>query len=147
MVSLVSGSIPEGLTIHSNQGISGIPTQTGCSHSSLIEVMRGSEIDRITILFTLITPISSFYYPQSSYSLLSESFSITPFINGDNPSFSITSGSLPSGLSLNLDTGVISGIPSQSVSSHSVTIKATNEVSFISFSIRSEEHTSELQSL
>ena len=133
VVSLVSGSIPEGLTIHSNQGISGIPTQTDCSYSSLIEVMRGSEIDRIIILFTLITPISSFYYPQSSYSLLSEPFSITPFINGDNPSFSITSGSLPSGLSLNPDTGVISGIPSQSVSSQSVTIKATNEVSSLSF--------------
>ncbi|KNB41313.1 hypothetical protein JH06_5807 [Blastocystis sp. subtype 4] len=76
-------------------------------------------------------PITSFSYPQSSFALSkNDPFSITPTVIRDQLSFSIISGSLPIGLSLNSSTGIISGIPSQSVSSQSVTIKAFNDSLF-----------------
>ena len=79
---------------------------------------------------------SSLNYNQTVYIIPSNTYFITiPTCQGDDLSFSITSGSLPIGLSLNSITGMISGSPSQSVSSRSVTIKAFNQVSDQSFSL------------
>ena len=89
-----------------------------------------------SLSFTILQSISSFSYPQSSFVLAkNSSFSVTPSITGDDLSFSITSGSLPTGLTLNESTGVILGIPSQLVVSQSITIKASNQVSDQSFSL------------
>ena len=72
--------------------------------------MSGTAIETVVLSFTVITPISSFSYPRTSYALtLNNSFSITPTINGDQISFSITSGSLHIGLSLSLSSGITSG--------------------------------------
>ena len=136
-ISIVSGSLPIGLSINPSTGvISGSPSQLLSSQSVTIEAMSGTAIETVVLSFTVITPISSFSYPQSSYVLSRDDpVSIIPSINGDELSFSIISGSLPTGLSLNPSNGMISGIPSQSVSSQSVTIKAFNEVSDQSFSL------------
>ena len=135
--SIISGSLPIGLSLNSSTGIiSGIPSQSVSSQSVTIEAMSGTAIQTVVLSFTVIIPISSFSYLQSSYVLSKyHPFSITPSVNGDQLSFSIISGSLPIGLSLNQSTGMISGIPSQSVSSQSVTIKAFNQVSDQSFSL------------
>ena len=83
-----------------------------------------------SLSFTVITSLTSFSYPKDSYTIaLGESYSVSPSIQGTSPSFSIISGSLPTGLSLNPSTGIISGIPSQFVLSQSVTIEALNAVS------------------
>ena len=136
-ISIVSGSLPIGLSINPSTGvISGSPSQLLSSQSVTIEAMSGTAIETVVLSFTVITPISSFSYPQSSYVLSRDDpVSIIPTVNGDELSFSISSGSLPIGLSLNSTTGMISGTPSQSVSSQSVTIKAFNQVSDQSFSL------------
>ena len=127
-ISIVSGSLPIGLSINPSTGvISGSPSQLLSSQSVTIEAMSGTAIETVVLSFTVITPISSFSYPQSSYVLSRDDpVSIIPTVNGDELSFSITSGSLPIGLSLNSSTGIISGIPSQAMSSQSVTINALN---------------------
>ena len=136
-ISIVSGSLPIGLSINPSTGvISGSPSQLLSSQSVTIEAMSGTAIETVVLSFTVITPISSFSYSQSSYVLSRDDpVSIIPTVNGDELSFSIISGSLPIDLSLNPSTGMISGTPSQSVSSQSVTIKAFNQVSDQSFSL------------
>ena len=78
---------------------------------------------------------------QSTVSLPSISYSGSPFLftkdtaitelvptntGGAASSWSITSGSLPSGLAFSTSTGVISGTPDTVTSSNSITIEATN---------------------
>ncbi|KAK8791174.1 hypothetical protein WA171_002123 [Blastocystis sp. BT1] len=130
-ISIVSGSLPIGLSINPSTGvISGSPSQLLSSQSVTIEAVSGTAIETVVLSFTVITPISSFSYPQSSYFLTkNHPFSIIPTVDGDEVSFSITSGSLPTGLSFNPSNGVISGTPSQFVVSQSVTISASNKVS------------------
>ena len=75
-------------------------------------------------------------YPQSTYIIpRNHSFSSSPIITGDTPVYSIESGELPPGLSLNSDSGVISGSPSQSITTQNVIIKAENPVSDQSFTL------------
>ena len=106
------------------------------SQSVTINALNQVSNQSFSLSFTVLTPISSFNYSQSSFALTKdESFSIIPIVNGDELSFSIISGSLPIGLSLNSTTGMIYGIPSQSIISQSVTIEAFNEVSDQSFSL------------
>ena len=87
-----------------------------------------------TYQFT-ITEVSTFTYPYSSIILVkNKPFSITPSISGTTNSFSVSSGSLPSGLSLNSNTGVISGTPTN-VNSYSATIKAISHINYKTFSL------------
>ena len=131
IISVVSGSLPSGLSIDSSSGIiSGSPSQTVSYQPVAVSGMSGTAIQTIVLLFTVLIPISSFSYPKSSYLLSNdEYYSVSPIIEGTNPVYSITSGSLPSGLSIDSLSGIISGTPSQSVSSYLVTIKAYNQLS------------------
>lgn len=60
--------------------------------------------------------------------------SIQPVYVGGPCTFSISSGSLPSGLSINSSTGVISGIPSITSSQQTITVKAENAVGQLTYS-------------
>ncbi|KAK8797782.1 hypothetical protein WA171_005313 [Blastocystis sp. BT1] len=129
-ISTVSGSLPNGLSINPSTGvISGSPSQLLSSQSVTIEAMSGTAIETVVLSFTVITPVTSFSYPDSTYVLTKDDpFSISPTVIGDDLSFSVVSGFLPIGLSFNPSNGMISGTPSQSVSSQPVTIKAFNQV-------------------
>ena len=85
---------------------------------------------KVVLTFTVLLPLSAFSYPQSTYILpRSQSFSDTPLITGDVPVYSIESGELPPGLTLDSVNGMIYGSPSQSVTDQNVVIKAENAVS------------------
>ena len=56
---------------------------------------------KVVLRFTVLLPLSAFSYPQSTYILRrSQSFSDTPLMSGDVRVYSIKSGELPAGLSL-----------------------------------------------
>ena len=79
-ISIVSGSLPIGLSINPSTGvISGSPSQLLSSQSVTIEAMSGTAIQTVVLSFTVITPISSFSYSQSSYVISkNHPFSIFP---------------------------------------------------------------------
>ena len=135
-ISIVSGSLPIGLSINPSTGvISGSPSQLLSSQSVTIEAMSGTAIQTVVLSFTVITPISSFNYSQSSYVLSRDDpVSIIPTVDGDQLSFSVSSGSLPIGLSINSSIGIISGTPLSSIPLTN-TIQASNQVGSTQFTI------------
>ena len=135
-ISIVSGSLPIGLSINPSTGvISGSPSQLLSSQSVTIEAMSGTAIETVVLSFTVITPISSFSYSQSSYVLSRDDpVSIIPTVDGDQLSFSVSSGSLPIGLSINSSIGIISGTPLSSIPLTN-TIQASNQVGSTQFTI------------
>ena len=140
--SISSGSLPTGLSLNSTTGlISGIPSQSVLSQSVTIIAFNVVSDQSFSLSFTVLTPITSFSYPQFSFVLSKdESFSVIPTVDGDEVSFSISSGSLPMGLSLNPSNGMISGTLSTTIKSISLTVEACNGIGSIqtqlSFSVK-----------
>ena len=131
VVSVFSGSLPAGLTVNASTGvISGTPTEKVSSQSVTINAQSDLASQKVVLTFTVLLPLSAFSYPQSTYILpRSQSFSDTPLITGDVPVYSIESGELPPGLTLDSMNGMIYGSPSQSITDQNVVIKAENAVS------------------
>jgi hypothetical protein len=110
--SLAGGNLPNGLSLSSGGTISGTPTAAGTSNFTVRVTDSNSNtttkplsiiiIDRTNITTTSLSggTVRTFY-DQS----LSVSGGISPY------TWSIDSGTLPSGLSLNVSNGRISGIP------------------------------------
>ena len=82
------------------------------------------------------SPPTNLAYSENPFVLLKNSqYSYSPTISGIAYIYTITSGSLPSGLSLNPSTGVISGTPTSTVLNRAITIKASDFVSYTTRSI------------
>jgi hypothetical protein len=126
--SIVSGSLPTGISLNEETGvISGTYSQDqNFSNSISIRAIDtgGNFADRTFTIFynqpVLVSSPSPAFYQNVSYSssiVVSDTTSIT---------HSIASGSLPTGLSLNSSTGLISGTPANNTSV-SVTIRSTDQ--------------------
>ena len=110
--------------------IVGTPTERVCSQCVTMNGQSDGASQKVVLTFTVLLPLSAFSYPQSTYILpRSQSFSDTPLITGDVPVYSIESGELPPGLTLDSMNGMIYGSPSQSITDQNVVIKAENAVS------------------
>src|SRR6266581_3078790 len=117
--SISSGNLPLGLSLDGSSGvISGVPTSTG-SYAFTVEVSDPPSVPQKSqkYLHATVQPktlqITTSSLPsgqvQTAYSAaLAASGGTTPY------SWSISPGSLPAGLALNLSTGAISGTPTQS---------------------------------
>jgi hypothetical protein len=123
--SVSSGTLPAGLTLNVNTGvISGTPT-TDNTYSFVIKAIdsnsnTGSQSYSIVVSGPL--PLT----PQTlAAATLNASYSQTVSASGGTApyTYSVSSGTLPPGLTLNSNTGVISGTPS-TVSTYSFTILA-----------------------
>lgn len=117
--SLASGSLPPGLTVQSDGTIQGTPTSAGSYGGLTLEVVdavghRGSTpVFSISVAAADAEPPVS--YPAGSVGSIGTPFSLSPVLNGIIPAgYAITGGALPSGLSINTTTGLISGTPTQS---------------------------------
>lgn len=123
--SVTSGSVPTGLTLSSAGVLGGTPTTTG-SYSFTAQALNGFGSTTQSYSGTVGAAIA----PTITTSTLgtitaSVAYSLTLSASGSVPTWSVTSGSLPTGLSLNTSTGVISGTPT-TTGSYSVTVTATN---------------------
>lgn len=128
--SLISGSLPPGLTFHGGTisgltlHIDGVPTTTG-SYSFSVQVAGPTgqtQTKNFSITVAGITNASPL--PDAH---IAEAYSQTLVSTGISGSvtWSIITGALPSGLSLNATTGLISGTPT-AVDSVALTVQATN---------------------
>lgn len=113
-VTIVSGSLPAGLKIDNDGNITGIPTAQAKSVSFTVQVAQGglyaSKSYKMKILKALGITTASLKAGGSGKNYaatLKASGGKTPY------NWSLISGSLPTGLTLNCVTGLITGIPTQ----------------------------------
>jgi hypothetical protein len=130
-----SGSLPPGLTFDSDTGdtatISGTPTEAG-DYTFSIKVESGS--DSITRGYTITIAEEPLTFTRSYLDDAMEGDSYDEDIRvtgGDKPyTFSLISGTLPSGLDLDTSDGVISGTPAEGTAgTYHFTIKVTDDSS------------------
>ena len=104
--------LPTGLKLNAKTGlISGKPTKVGVFSATLQALENRATIATATKVFTVVQ-VPTFTYAAKINVKIRKSFKVAPKIAGyPAPSFSILSGSLPSGLSLNASTAAITGTP------------------------------------
>jgi len=124
--------LPAGITISAAGVISGTPTTVGAAGTATITVTDATlESKSITIACGAISAALPGTAPSLTIASLSGGTVDTPYsetlmASGDTPiTWSIVSGSLPPGLSLNSTTGVISGTPTTD-GTFNFTVTATN---------------------
>lgn len=129
--SFVSGTLPTGLSFNASTGvISGTPTSSANTTFTIRATDSGANyVDR---LFTLsdTSPVWSTAAGALSTATVGSAYSTTLSATDDGTfSYSILSGSLPAGLSINTSTGVISGTPTvwSNGSASSFTVRATDD--------------------
>src|SRR5579871_3981500 len=111
--SIASGSLPGGLSLNTAGGITGTPTAAGVFNFTVTatDTVGASNSKSLSLSVAAGAPIvTSLALPPST---VGAAYSQTLTATGGLPPYtwSISSGSLPQGLSLNSSTGVISGTP------------------------------------
>ncbi|WP_395751928.1 putative Ig domain-containing protein [Prosthecobacter sp.] len=127
--SIASGTLPGGLTLNTSTGvISGTPTGTGGTASFVLQALDadggyGTQSLSITTACPTITISPTSLSNGSVGAAYSQTVSATGGVS--SYTYAVSSGSLPSGLSLNTSTGVISGTPTSGTAA-TFTIRATD---------------------
>ena len=111
--SITSGALPIGLTLNTSTGeISGAPTAAGTTNFTVQVTDSITVTDSQSLSITIVDPliIGTTALPGG---ITSSAYSQTLSANGGTApySWSLISGSLPTGLTLNTSTGEISGVP------------------------------------
>ncbi len=120
--TLVSGTLPPGLTLNPSTGvISGTPTATGSYPIAITAADSSTSGNRVlpTFTCTIVVSIASLTITApcpatAGMQGTSYSFPITATGGQGQLTWTLTSGTLPPGLTLNTSTGVISGTPAKS---------------------------------
>lgn len=127
--SVSSGNFPSGLTLNASSGaITGIPTASGIFTFTVNATDSAGTPATATKEFTItINPSPSILTSSFPSGMIGTAYSQTiSLAGGTSPiTWSVSSGSLPPGLSLNSGTGVVSGTLT-AIGSYSFTIKATD---------------------
>ncbi|MGD1069448.1 MAG: putative Ig domain-containing protein [Bryobacteraceae bacterium] len=108
--SLANGSLPAGLSLNASTGaITGTPTAPG---NFTVEVTDSKGAVATTTCFFTIVAAPTLSYPASQGEVGAALNSPPTVIGGVGPfTFSVASGALPSGVSLNTSTGAVTGTP------------------------------------
>jgi len=131
------GGFPNGLTLSSSGVIGGTPTQSGQFDPTVVVTDSAGNNASVTISLTVAAQVTS---PPAPLSITTTSLppgeqtvsykaAIGTSGGAGQISFNLVSGTLPSGLSLNGTTGVISGTIGSSASSETFTIEASDPYS------------------
>src|SRR5207245_405023 len=125
--SVSSGSLPTGLSLSTTAGtIFGTPTQSG-TFSFTAQVMDSANNTAQKLLSIVISAALSITTTSLPPATTGISYSVVLQATGGSPGYtwSITSGSLPTGLSLLASTGQITGIPT-TVGTSNLTVQAND---------------------
>jgi sugar lactone lactonase YvrE len=129
--SVLSGTLPTGLTLNASGLLSGTPTAAGTFGPIVVQASNGagsvnSAIFSITISATGTAP-TAFTAQSPPNGIVSNAYAYTFAANGSPaPTFSIVSGAFPPGLTLNTTNGLLSGFPTASGVFGPVTLSAVN---------------------
>jgi len=128
--SIISGSLPPGLSLNSSTGaITGTPTTAGTfNFTAQVVDSTGSKAGTATANCSIvISPSPLTITCASSSAQVGSPYSSTVTASGGVPpyTFAVVNGSLPPGLTLNSSTGAITGTPS-SEGTFSFTIQVTD---------------------
>lgn len=126
----ISAPLPAGLSFNTSTGvISGTPTATSPATNYTITATNTTGTSSATIKISVNNNAPNISYSPGtvSYSVGTAITPATPTNTGGAAStFTISGGTLPTGLTFNTSTGVISGTPSVVFPTTTFTIKATN---------------------
>jgi hypothetical protein len=122
--SLASGSIPEGLHLNTNGSIVGRPTGPGPGPNPAVFTVQVTDSPTAGTAIAVVSPQFSISISPAPTLTITSSGALTPAIEHTNYSTHITTsggvppfrwsippGTLPPGLSLDVNSGVISGVP------------------------------------
>jgi hypothetical protein len=129
--TVVSGALPTGLTLNSATSvISGTPTLAG-TYTFSVTVTDSIPQTSAPQPFSIVITAAPITFTTTTLSAATEGSSYTQYIlvsGGTSPySYSLTSGTLPSGLTLNPIDGVISGTPANgSAGTYNIIITVTD---------------------
>jgi len=118
--------LPKGLSVKLTSGqISGAPSQTGTFPVILRSLSGKAIIATATKVFNVVQ-VPTFTYSPTINAKKGKALKVSPAIAGyPAPTFSIVSGSLPPGLSLNASTAAITGTPT-TTGSYPFTVRGSN---------------------
>jgi hypothetical protein len=123
--SLASGSLPPGISLSTGTGsITGTPTTAG-TYSFTVSANNGFGSTTLPLSLT-INPAAPVWIDQT---ISSPALKDSPYSDGvfasNSATYSVSAGSLPTGISLNSSTGAITGTPTV-VQTSNFTIQASN---------------------
>ena len=132
-VTLTDGTLPGGLTLNSTTGaISGTPAvDTGGVHDVELTASNGIDPDAVISVQITINEAPVVTGPATASGKAGDPFTYTPdILDGfPPPTVTLTDGTLPAGLTLDANTGVISGTPTPGTfGTSTVTLTASNGV-------------------
>lgn len=125
--AVTAGTLPAGLSINATTGvISGTPTAASTASVTVTATnSAGSGANTISFAISNI-PVPVITGNTSLTAFLNSTYSYPVIATNSPTSYTLASGSLPPGLSLNTTTGIISGITSNTAASYPFTITAAN---------------------
>jgi large repetitive protein len=128
--SAIAGSLPAGVTLHSDGKIDGTPTTAGTfTFTAAVTDANGARATRDFSL-TVAAGLTITTAPQLPSAVPGAPYSATLAAAGGRPPYtwSISAGSLPAGVTLNSSSGVVSGTPSI-VGTYNFTASVTDSAS------------------
>ena len=128
--AVTAGTLPAGLTVNSSSGlISGTPSTSGSYNFTVTATNAfGTDAKQFTGTIASGSPVITTTTLAAVYRNVATSQTV--FFTGAYPgTYTVQSGSLPTGLSLNSSTGVISGTPT-TIQTSTFTIRVTNSYGF-----------------
>jgi hypothetical protein len=130
--SLTSGTLPAGLSLNSTTGaITGNPTATANAIALIFKVTDSgspAQSQSASLTLTIDPPALVITTTSLPNGQVNSAYNTSLGATGGTPPYtwSLTSGSLPAGLSLDTTTGAISGTPTASVSASTLTFSVTD---------------------